>query len=56
MTYDSASYDVAQHFLADEPRATEADRDALAQHIQRAVEDWLNDELPRRLARQGITR
>lgn len=49
MTYDERAYDLAKHFLADEPTATEADAGALAQHIQREIEeDWLSYALPDR--------
>lgn len=50
MSYDERSYDLARHFLADEPTATEADADALAQHIQSEIESWLNYELASRHA------
>lgn len=50
MTYDTRSHDLARHFLADEPSATEDDIDALAQHIQTEIEDWINYELPSRHA------
>lgn len=42
MPYDDECYRLAKHFLADEPNATESDADALAQHIQTTIEDWLN--------------
>jgi hypothetical protein len=42
-TYDSSCLDLAELFLADEPRlrgkATE-----LAQEIQATIEDWITDE------------
>lgn len=44
-SYDSACYDLAKHFLSDEPTATEDDAEAFAQHIQDAIEDWLNYDL-----------
>lgn len=40
---DPKSYDLAEHFLADKPNVTEDERRDLAQHIQDAIEDWLND-------------
>ena len=43
MAYDSKSYELAEHFLADEPRASEADKRELAQQIQDAVEDFFFD-------------
>jgi len=40
MTFDRKSYDLAAHFLSDEPALnTEAARTTLAQAIQQAVED-----------------
>lgn len=48
-SYDSKSYELAEYFLADEPGATEADRDLLATDIQRAIEDFLEYELPQRI-------
>ncbi len=37
-SYDVKSYELAEHFL---PNGTEDQKDALAQEIQRAVEDHL---------------
>ncbi len=40
-TYDEKSYELAEHFLQDEPSLnTKAGRDDLAKAIQAAVEDW----------------
>lgn len=39
-TYDSRCYDLAEHFLSDEPNASEEEREKLAAHIQQAVEGW----------------
>lgn len=41
MTFDRKSYDLAAHFLQDEPFLnTEQNRRLLAKDIQAAVEDW----------------
>jgi hypothetical protein len=40
MSYDTECKVLAEHFLSDEPSATAADADSLAQAIQEAVEDW----------------
>jgi len=42
MTYDPASYELAEYFLAGLP-STKEDIDSLAQTIQSAIEDWLHD-------------
>jgi hypothetical protein len=40
-TYDSKSFELAEHFLQDEQDlSTDANADALAKVIQSAVEDW----------------
>lgn len=44
-TYDPASYDLAEHFLQDEPCRKDPELykrhcDDLAKYIQQAVEDW----------------
>ncbi len=40
-TYDPASYDLAVHFLQDEPLINDEEHKVeLARHIQQAVEDW----------------
>lgn len=49
MSFDSACYGLAEHFLPD--TAAKRVKDALAQHIQDAVEDFLSgydsdDEIP----------
>lgn len=49
MSFDPASYDLAEHFLP--TRAAKRVKDDLAQHIQDAVEDFLSaydsdDEIP----------
>ena len=45
-TYDEKCFELAEHFLQDEPitdAATRADlTKRLAAHIQQSVEDWLN--------------
>lgn len=47
MTYDSRSYDLAEHFLHDHPLVTSAHIDALAKAIQTTVEDYLSElEVP----------
>jgi hypothetical protein len=46
VSYDSKSYDLAEHFLSDEPRLMHL-VDKLAQHIQTSVEDWIAWELDR---------
>jgi hypothetical protein len=43
MTYDQKCYDLASHFLSDEKGATVIDIQNLAQAIQSAIEDWLED-------------
>ena len=50
MSYDSSCFDLAESFLQDEPKATSADTDALAQQIQDAIETFLTCELPDRIA------
>lgn len=45
MAYDARCHELATYFLNDEPDATEDDADVLAQHIQDAIEDWLNYDL-----------
>lgn len=49
-TYDTKSYELAEHFLTDDPRwlklnEQDANRavDELAKEIQTTIEDWLND-------------
>jgi hypothetical protein len=43
MSFDPKSYELAEYFLADNlHRFSKAKVDALAQHIQEAVEDWLS--------------
>lgn len=45
MAYDSKCYDLAVAFLGDTPDIdNEKSRDALAQHIQTAIEDWITYE------------
>lgn len=44
-TYDQASYDLAEHFMQDEPCRADPELykrhcDSLAKHIQQAIEDW----------------
>jgi hypothetical protein len=41
-TYDSKCYDLAEHFLQDDP-AKQAVAGELAAHIQRAIEDWFEE-------------
>jgi hypothetical protein len=41
-TFDTKCFDLAEHFLADEPRKfTDAEHRDLAGTIQIAIEDWL---------------
>jgi hypothetical protein len=47
--YDIRCEDLARVFLSDEPWAGEPEVAALAQAIQTAVENWLEDETPERL-------
>jgi hypothetical protein len=42
--YDSACYDLAEHFLSDTPEADEEMRTKLAAHIQQAVESWFSED------------
>ncbi len=43
--YDPKCLDLATTFLEDHPKLnTEKNRDALAQEIQRAIEDWISYE------------
>lgn len=42
MMFDPKCYEVAEHFLSS--RAAEKSKDDLAQHIQDAVETWLEIE------------
>ncbi len=44
MLVDTQSYELAMHFLQDEPFDTDQNRQALAEEIQRAIEDWLEDK------------
>lgn len=46
MAYDSACEDLARHFLVDEPQFARLHQ-ALAQHIQDAVEAWIEAERDR---------
>jgi hypothetical protein len=39
-TYDPKCWDLASHFMADQPRATDEDREALAVEIQMSVEEF----------------
>lgn len=41
MAYDSRCYDLAELFLSDTDKNTEANRHELAQHIQTEIEDWI---------------
>lgn len=49
MAFDQKSYDLAVHFLQDEPQRIadpeklKAHASSLAQHIQTAIEDWFSD-------------
>lgn len=42
-TYDPKCWDLANYFLADQPKATDEDRVELATEIQRTVEDFFTD-------------
>ena len=45
-TYDTKCYELAEHFLQDEPHLdTEKRRDALASLIQATIEPWIESEL-----------
>lgn len=44
MAYDPKCYDLAEYFLG---RSSERLLGALSQHIQDAIEDWLNGERDR---------
>jgi len=53
MSYDTHSYELAEHFTQDED-VTEQQREDLAQTIQTAVEDWFSNlESDREAARQS---
>ena len=43
MSYDTKCWELAEYFLEDEKRVTEKIRTKLAQTIQDAIEDFLND-------------
>jgi hypothetical protein len=40
-SHDPKCHELAEHFLADVPNVTEAQKDELAQEIQTTIEDWL---------------
>jgi hypothetical protein len=42
-TFDSKCYDLAEHFLQDEPNIIEEDLTMLAWLIQQVIEDYLDD-------------
>ena len=42
MAFDPLCYDLAEAFLDEEANVTEADKSALAQNIQTAIEHWLD--------------
>ena len=42
-TFDPQSYELASHFLADSPKATDEDRAELARELQQAAEDFMSD-------------
>ena len=43
-TYDTKCYELAEHFLSDEPEINdESNRRDLAAFIQTAIEDWITD-------------
>lgn len=46
--YDHKTHALAEHFLEDGPRGHDFDQraDALAQHIQEALESWITDNPP----------
>ena len=45
LSFDSKCYDLAEHFLEDEPTLkTEEMKNQLAQEIQDAVESWIIDK------------
>lgn len=43
MAHDPQCYELARHFLDDQAGADEADMSALAEEIQRAVEQWIEE-------------
>lgn len=53
MAFDPRCYELAQAFLADEPKScrTEVNTRILAQHIQESIEELLEDLRDRREAR-----
>lgn len=50
---DVKSFALAEHFLQDEPAATEDEKHSLAVDIQQAVEDWFFDRERRNETRAG---
>lgn len=52
-SYDERSFDLARHFLEDEPGADRNDAHLLALAIQDTVEDWIAYTLRRRLAKES---
>ena len=49
LSFDSKCYDLAEHFLEDEPTLDNEDaRNELAQEIQEAVESWIIDQRDKR--------
>lgn len=50
-SYDERSFDLARHFLEDEPGADRNDAHLLALAIQDTVEDWIEYTLRRRIAK-----
>lgn len=45
-TFDTKCWDLAVHFLADTPHATDDDRAQLARDFQQTAEDFLSDMEP----------
>jgi hypothetical protein len=53
MAYDVSCYRLAELFLAEEPELqTPEIHDALAQHIQTTIEDWIIYETLRKLGKK----
>jgi hypothetical protein len=49
LSFDSKCYDLAEHFLEDEPTLNNEDaRNELAQEIQETVETWIIDQRDKR--------
>lgn len=52
LSFDSKCYDLAEHFLEDEPTLNNEDaRNELAQEIQETVESWIINQRDKRDAK-----